>query len=345
VTYKLDTPRNTTSWGIATANTFRNESKALFKRPGYKGIGTNLQNPSDRICQLYIPDTGKIFVQADQSGAEALIVAYLCTNGNYRLLFEHSIKPHTYIALRAFPTEWYKTFDRTLIDILCCTPLDKLTSNPSWKEVSTFIKDANQVGGQGLQYYLGKKACHSFNYKKQAQTFIFDILKDSEGKIVLNLKDGQYIYDIYHSLFPEIQEWHRDQEAYLRQTRELRNLQGYPRKFFGAFTDKFFREAISFVPQSTVGTITNIAFVELQRQIEAENLPYDLLNNKHDSILMQVPIECLEDGARRLKKVLTPTLVSPRGEVFTMKAEVAAGYNWSKADNKHNPTGLSVINI
>ncbi len=340
----MEGPRNTCAWGIGTANTFRNESRALFKRGNAKGIGTNLQNPSDRICQLYEAQTGYSLVQADQSGAEALIVAYLCRAGNYRMLFDYGIKPHTFIALRAFPSEWYKHFNRDDIDSLCHTSIKNLPYHPKWKEVANFIKDANPVGGQGLQYFLGKKAAHSFNYQKQPGTFIFDILKESEGKIVLSLKEGQYIYGIYHSLFSEIQEWHREQAAYLRTTRELRNLFGFPRKFYGPFTDKFFREAISFIPQSTVGTITNLAFCEVQKFIEENNLDWNMLNNKHDSIMLEAPESEALIAAEILQASLKKDLVSPTGVKFQMRSEVSIGKNWSKC-SKSNPDGLKEVKI
>jgi hypothetical protein len=340
----LEGPRNTTSWGIGIAESFRNTSKALFKRGGYKGIGCNLQNPSDRICQLYEANRNYKLGQADQAGAEALIVAYLCRAGNYRMLFDYGIKPHTFIALRAFPTEWYKHFNRDDIDSLCATSIKNLTSHPRWKEVASFIPDANPVGGQGLQYFLGKKAAHSFNYQKQPSTFIFDILKESEGKIVLTLQEGKYIYGIYHGLFPEIQEWHREQASFLRQTRELRNLFGHPRKFFGPFTDKFFREAISFIPQSTVGTITNMAFCEVQKFIEENDLDWNMLNNKHDSIMLEAPEDETMIAAEILQASLKKDLVSLRGEHFKMRSAVSIGRNWGHHSNT-NPEGLKEIKL
>ena len=85
----LELPRNSCAWKVGLATSFRNISSKIMRR-----WGTNLQNPSDNILQLYIPDTGKKFIQVDEKGADARIVAWLCKAGNYRKLFENDLNVH-----------------------------------------------------------------------------------------------------------------------------------------------------------------------------------------------------------------------------------------------------------
>ena len=51
------------------------------------------------MMEIYGPKPGNIFVQPDQAGAEALVVAYLCPPGQFRSLFLNGIKPHTLMQL------------------------------------------------------------------------------------------------------------------------------------------------------------------------------------------------------------------------------------------------------
>jgi hypothetical protein len=280
------------------------------------------------------------FIQGDQYGAEALIVAYLCRAGNYRALFEYGIKPHTFVAMHIFAIHWAKQMgmprQQFITRFLDC-PIAGLKKQDGWKELADLIKKHK------VYYYIGKKSVHSFNYEQSANSFIFVVLKESEGEIVLSLEEGKRIKEIYEELFPEIPEWKAETEATLRETRTLYNLFGFPRTFYGRFTPKFFREAISFVPQSTVGTLTNIAYVALQDFIEDAEIPWDALNNKHDSILMQVPDEPdqIHAGCLKLKELLEVEMISPKDFVkFQMKSEVYTGYNWGDWHPEKNPEGM-----
>lgn len=332
---KLQAPRNTTGWRLGGTNTFRKSSGILLDT-----WGMNLQNPSKRICRLHIADEGKILLQADQAGAEALIVAYLCPDGNYRQLFLNGIKPHIYMALHLFRSYWEREMEEDL-SLYLTAAIKELKQLQRWKELSDKIKNHERY------YFIGKKSIHSFSYRKMPGTFIFDVLKESEGKVVLDKKEGERIHEVWKSLFPEIHIiWWNETDTVLRNTRTLRNLFGYPRYFGGPFTDKFFREATSFIPQSTVGCITSKAFVWLQNYIERERLKnWDLLNDKHDSILMQVPEAEWEVAAKLLKGSLEQDLVGRDGVKFKMKAEVSMGKNWGKHDEEKNPEGMKELSI
>src|ERR1017187_6230228 len=93
--------RNSTTYKIAGTTTFRLSSSKILGK-----CGANLQNVEKSMRQMYIPDKGKIFVQVDQSGAEALIVSYLCEKGNFRELFLNNVKPHVFVALHVFAAIW-----------------------------------------------------------------------------------------------------------------------------------------------------------------------------------------------------------------------------------------------
>jgi len=326
-------PRNTCHWSPGGTKTFRNKSGMLIG-----DIGSNLQNPSDDICRIYIPDEGKEFIQVDCAGAEALIVAWECEDGRFRELFRNGIKPHTFVAMNLFQPEWKKEQPFDVVH-LCSLSIPDLAKHPEWKALSKIIKNTHE------RYFIGKKTCHSFNYCKTAASFRFDVLKESEGKIMLSLHQAELFESIYHYLFPEIKKWQKTTEETIKTTRTLRNLFGHPMHFGSHITDKIIREGVAWVPQSTVGEIGANAFRDMQRYIEEENKDeWDVLNLKHDSILCQAPagdeaIEC----AKIMSDCLSPHLVSNRGEHFQMKTEISIGKNWAKFDEEYNPEGMKEI--
>jgi len=150
-------PRVTCGWGIATADTFRNRSRALM---GY--WGTNLQNIPDSLRRLVIPDPWKILLQADQAGAEALIVAYLCRDGNFRALFKNGIKSHVYVALNIFREHWKKSFNH--VDAICSLPIAEIPKHYEWPALSKAIKSHDKY------YFIGKKTCHCVDAETEVLT-------------------------------------------------------------------------------------------------------------------------------------------------------------------------------
>jgi len=338
--------RNTTCCSISGTTTFRLAShKTIDKK------GTNLQNLEKSLRRIYIPDEGKIFVQVDQSGAEALIVAYLCRAGNFRDLFLHNIKPHVFVGQHLFKDIWQQKINAGKLDIkcdisqLCNTPIPKLKESPFWKEVDTLIKSSDSWPAKERYYYISKQVCHSSNYGIGPNMFSLNTLEKSKGKIVISKQQAQTYLTFYHSLFPEIKEWHEAVRNQIEQTGYLYNLFGFPRYFHknGRYDDALLKEAFAFVPQSTVGTITNIAVTELQNFIEVSQLDWDILAQTHDSYLVQCPINEVDICVKFMTEIINQELKGNDGTVFRMKSEAATGFNWSPFDPKKNPDGLKPV--
>ncbi len=186
---------------------------------------------------------------------------------------------------------------------------------------------------------------NSRNYKMGPRTFQLNCLDMSAGSVNLSYSEARDFLETDSEIFPELIEWHSEIEARLRKTRTLVNLFGYPRLFTSIWSDGLVRDGCAFIPQSTVGTITNIAFTEIYHLIKKEKLPWLLLNNKHDSILISVPetSEHVERGKYELRKSLERELKSTKGEEYKMKAELAVGRNWAKWDREKNPNGMKEI--
>ena len=327
---KYCTQRATTGWKLAGTATLRLSSAKLLGN-----WGTNIQNPNKKTLQIFTADEGKEFGQVDQAGAEALIVAYLTIGKKFRELFLQGIKSHNYVALDIFNPIWKVSFPEAKYWLEL--PPAELKKEKRWPEFLKMIKEDEK------RYYMAKKTCHASNYAMEAKTFALNILKDSEGKTVLSEKEAAKLLDSYHKLFPEIRVWHLKVQQQLTETRTLRNLFGHPRFFTGNLNHDTWQKAYAFVPQSTVGTITNYAFNKTHDFILKNNLPWDLLNNKHDSLLVQFPEGEAREGIKIIQGFLEQDLVSPRGEKFKMKSEASIGKNWAKYHKDYNPEGLKDV--
>jgi len=341
--------RSSCTYKISGTKTFRLSSSKIFGK-----WGGNLQNIEKSMREIYIPDDGKIFVQVDQSGAEALIVAYISQAGKFRTLFENNVKPHVYVALMLFKDIWPKKMrqhklitadDKFDIDEIIRTPITELKKHPLWRNLDAVIKDSDNWALTERYYYLAKQTCHSGNYGITPPTFRMNVLEKSGGKIVISKDEAERFILTYQALFPEIFRWHDTLKRQVEQTKMLFNLHGHPYTITQPFIlESQWKELYAWIPQSTVGEITNIAYAWLQEYIEQEKMDWDILANTHDSYLVQCPIGEELACSIKMKEFIEQEFTSPiDGVKFQMRSEAQAGFNWSPAKKDKNPDGLKEI--
>lgn len=344
--------RNTTIYDQAGTNTFRRGSSAMclnFKEDIY--CGTNLQNISKYIRRIYHARKGYKLCQVDQAGAEALIVAYLCRDGRFRSLFLNKVKPHVFVGLHLFADVWSKKLNEHSLDIkfniveLLNSDIPSLPKHPFWKQVDTLIKSSDNWPASERYYYIAKQVCHSSNYGIGPNTFCLNTLEKSEGKIALTKKQAEEYLLFYHSLFPEIREWHREVQRQVEENRVLYNLFGYPRYFSEEITPSFFEKMYAFIAQSTVGCITARAITKYQSFIEEHKLKWNVLQDNHDSFLTECPESDCMDNLRIMTSFIEQDLMSPRGEPFKMRSEAQCGFNWSPYKEHENEDGMKEVKL
>ena len=362
--------RNTCLFKLGKAKTFRRTSTKFFD---WGGNQQNIDKPTRSIYMSdgwsdaifaklkYWLETGdtsvfteeelvniRVMLQVDQSGAEALVVAFLCKPGKYRQLFENNIKPHVYVAMKLFKDLWPEEMIQRGgieldMDILDITPIPKLKLNPQWKELDSLIKDSDNWSLDKRYYYLGKQTAHSGNYGIRENTFRGNILEKSGGKIVVSKEQAKHFLGTYRGEFPEIPEWNEEVIRIVDEVGILYNLHGHPYQITAWRKDNY-KDYIAWVPQSTVGEITRIAFCNLQEYIEEMSLKWDLLNDCHDSYLCQCPLIDVAHCRAKMQEYIAQSFISPvDGVEFTMKSECQLGFNWSPFDRSNpekNPLGL-----
>jgi len=335
----LNLPRVSTYYNVSGTKTFRLGSKAILGE-----YGTNLQNWEKSLRKLVIPDDGFCFVQVDQAGAEALVVAYLCRPGSLRELFKNRIKSHNYVALNVFPQQWAKLTSSEVVTACRTSPINRLNEVEGWKELQSLIKESDGWESKRRYYFIAKKLGHASNYGMGAERLRMSILEETGGAIALSREEAEQLVNEYHKLFPEIRAWHSTTYVKAKSERLLRNLFNHPYRITEYLSDKILKELYAWVPQSTVGTITNIAYTKMYHYIRIKKLNWMLLANTHDSYLLQCPPDESLDCAKKAQEFLNVTLKSPvDGASFTMKSEAQVGYNWGPYHETKNPEGLREI--
>jgi hypothetical protein len=229
------------------------------------------------------------------------------------------------------------------IDSIIKTPIPLLKQHPDFKSLAALIKESDDWSLSERYYYLAKQTEHSSNYDIQPPTFRMNVLEKSGGKIVISKDDSEKFLATKHGLFPEIKgSFHRYVERCARDQRILYNLHGHPYQITAAdFDERDLKELYAWIPQSTVGEITNIAYINMSRFISTEKKRWDLLANTHDSYLIQCPEGEADECVKVAQEFMNQKFKSPiDGVEFSMKSEAAVGYNWAPYKKGVNEKGL-----
>ncbi len=320
--------------------------------PAVKGYGGNLQNWNKRIRPCVVAPPGYIMWQIDQSGAEALIVAYECRLGRFRKLFLNKIKPHTFVAMHLRPQLWAFRLGIPNIDEYLNSTIDNLKTLPHWNDLAKIIADTdNESDPKDRIYAHGKIACHQLNYDAMWQQFQLSALIKSEGTLAFSDQESKVIHSLYRErLFPEITDWHGSVVKDLQQNgRILYNLFGYPIEFSGGGWDReLFKQAYAAIPQSTVGCIAELAQIEITQRLDDQDPVLDgvsIWQNGHDSLMGIGPEETKDKFLPTLVPHIARDLTSTKGEKFKMGCGVSVGKNWGSFSEKKNPLGLVEIKL
>jgi DNA polymerase I-like protein with 3'-5' exonuclease and polymerase domains len=270
-------------------------------------IGGNGQNvpPHARAC--FEADEGYTFFQADQQGAEARLVAYLSGDENYIAACEGG-DAHTMVASMVFGFE----------------PIRELAEQEYYRGKS--YRQVCKSGSHGSNYY-GKP----FTLAQQMGVET-DIAEQFQNK--------------YFKRFPGIPDWHNAIAKQLQETGIITTPFGLRRTFWGRrFDDATLREAIAFVPQSTVGVLTNIGLHNLWAKYEGGSSPdVMILANGHDAVIGQIKTEKLDALVPEVLDVLRFPFyiedVKGKTRECVIPFDMEVGNNWGKYDPEKNPKGL-----
>jgi len=273
-----------------TMNVAGTETGRWSSRGSPFSTGTNMQNITEELRNIFIPDKGYTMFYADLEQAESRAVAYLSGDEAYIKACE-SNDLHTTVSKMVWPDlGWTGDPDE-----------DKLIAKqPYYRHFS--YRDLAKRAGHGTNYVLTARSLANHMKIEQKYGIRFqllyyggmeletslmrwgfsDILERHPAK--KNLRDGKFYVHV-PGAFPGIRKWHDDVAYELQSMGILTTPLGRERQFWGRLTDDTtLREAVAYKPQSLVGDILNYGLYRIWNELEPE---VQVLGQVHDAVIGQ----------------------------------------------------------
>ncbi len=263
-------------------------SKSVFD------CGYNIQNIPKNLRDIFIPTKGMMFTQADLKGAEAMFVAYDSDDPVLIKLIEENKNIHTFTAFLIWGAdEEHVKMDKAYYD--------------------SIGRDTESM------YFRAKKVRHSGNYMGSWVTLSEQLkIPAAEAKTLLNK---------FLDNSPNLRKWHQKIITKVKSTGVLTTPLGRKRLFFGRLGDKLFREAIAYRPQETVAHVLNLGIINVYNGLCKEHHDISIVNQVHDSMLIQHPVSKADLVAEALPKLMRVDLCVNNHNFF-IPIELEQGFDW-----------------
>ena len=281
-TYVLAQPdydgRMRTSYNITGAETDRTSTSNIARplRPeksmglGFQVLTKHGEIGSD-ICEMFIPDKGKVFLNVDLSQAEARVVFVLA--GEFEIL---------------------KKLDDPNFDMHWWTATIFMPTLPSVEECM------KKLGKDDPRRFLGKTLRHAYNLQAQKATAMQTVNTDAKkygiDLAISEWKAGEYLKALQKAN-PNIHDvFHKGVEECLKEDSKLvcpllikpngeKQRVGRERTFYDRWSNELIKEACAEIPQHTVSNQTKFAGIRIKERVPE----VDIILEGHDALLFQVP--------------------------------------------------------
>lgn len=275
---------------------------------------TNLQNqekkvagldPLYRVRDVFIADKDMLLIAGDYSGAETVGVAAYSQDWPYLEKLLSGADTHTELAEQfwgAIPEEG---------------KLRKLR-----RDTAKTIRYAS--------FYYAKVPTITVNLNKEA---------DALGRYFTQQEVHDLLQIIYQN-HPLQQWWGETREALAKNGGALRNCFGYRRCFYDPNPDNRLKDALSFLPQSTVGSLMNKALPLIHNAIDKPG-SRELLHQIHDEVLGQ----CRPEEISFVIETATPIMERPftvNGRELYIPVEWKVGFDWGHMEKVTSSTAEEV---
>lgn len=239
-------------------------SLQTITKHGFELDGDLFDSPEDTLLgkdlrSMFVPRKGYVYVEGDLNQAEARAVAVL--SNDLELLAQFDQKP--------------KVHAKTAGLIYGLDP-------------STIGKDQPRIPGTSMTYYdMGKRVRHAGNYNMGP----FRLAQMTH----LEFSECKKILDRFHQTNPKIRNvFHYEVYRCLQKESQLTTPLGRVRDFFDRHSEHLKKEAISYIPQSTISDVLKFAMIRI-----AERAPWAIfIVEAHDGLLAEVPHERVEEYAK-----------------------------------------------
>lgn len=266
----------------------------------------------------------RLLLEMDLAGAEWVVVAYASGDARMIQVVEDKKDPHA-----------------TTAELITRAPIELILKESGIVGHSTDAVEIEElrraqcpeVYNTELVHFLprtmsmrqcGKKTNHGANYIMGPVQF--------SDFAELDIGDAKRVLDAYtKDAYPGIPIWWGQVERQLQIDRTVKNCFGRKRRFLAPWGDDVVKQAVAFIPQSTVTDITTNAM-----SLVAENddlcSRYDLGANVHDSLLGQLLVADWKQAAADIllmRKYLSRKCCYSARE-FVIGIDLKVGLSWGK---------------
>lgn len=296
------------------------------------GSGTNLQNVDRELRSVCVSERGRVYVNLDLEQGDSRNVGAICWN-----LFVHEFG-------EKYAGSYLDACESGDLHTTVCRM--SRTELPWTGDLKADKKIAEQLAYRQDTYrQLAKKLGHGSNYYGTPRTMA------KHTKVITPII--QEFQQRYFGAFPvigcydpnnsdpdhKLPNWHNNVRRQLQTSHTLTTMLGRRRKFWGrAFDDATLREAIAYEPQGMTADEIDTALLKLQR--EGKRFDVWLHVQVHDSILMSIPEEMLDEFVPWALKLAQTQIILEKGREFFVPTEAKIGWNWGDFDTEKNVDGL-----
>ena len=256
----------------------------------------NLQNIPSEARKMYRADPGWKIVQADYSQAEAVVVAHLTGDQKLIKMFYDSF------GLSKTEKKVYDIHKMTIANMLGI--------------------DISQVTAE--QRTAGKTIRHATSYSAGPLVLA--------NRLGIKMGDAKKLMELYHKANPNLRMWYQQIQEELKRSRILVNLLGRKRRFLDRWGDSLFRSAYSYIPQSTVGDLLNLALLKIYHG--QKDLPFEIsiLLQLHDAVYVMAREENVMDLIKYLRSNMLIPLKCNNLE-FMIDVDFKVGDSWGESED------------
>lgn len=186
-----------------------------------------------------------------------------------------------------------------------------------YKYIGGFIFDKKPAEITKKERQLVKTVIHASHYRVGARTFAKTVgVPESDGRRLLNK---------YLSMFPSIKTWHMEVQEKMARTRILTTPYGRKRMFFARPGEALLREAIAYVPQSTVSDMLNLGIIRAYHNLPKD---WDMIMQVHDSVMLQLPIGTDPMHIYKFIKHYFENSIEIKDRMCHIPVDIEVGPNW-----------------
>lgn len=179
-----------------------------------------------------------------------------------------------------------------------------------------------------IERSVSKNTTYASNYMAGIKTITATVNKraDKIGRKV-SQSEIEDIYKIYFGLHP-LKRWWNEVSESLLVTGALENAFGFKRHFYNPDFHRRWKEALAFLPQSTVASNINRSLIRVWEDLDSPG-DVELLLQVHDELLFQVREDRVEDTYRRVREIMEERFSIHGREVY-IPASGKVGTCWGQ---------------